>query len=286
MIYRNKIFTFISIAFLFFGFSDTSNQYKYFSTSVVQETKTKMLVPDSLRKVKNEAFKHGEKLKYRMHYGFINAGEAVIQVMNESKVIAGRRMYHVVGLGYTNSTFDLFFKVRDRYESYIDEEALVPWVFIRRANEGGYIINQDYIFSHYQNTVMDANGKKYDVPDGIQDMISAFYYARTLDFSNAKEGQIYEFPCFVDNEVWPLKIKYVGKETIKSDVGKVRCIKFRPVVQAGRIFKKEEDLTAYISDDKNRIPIRAEAKILVGSIKMDLTEYSGLTHPLALEDKK
>lgn len=220
-----------------------------------------------------------------MHYGFINAGEAVIQVMDEKKIIGSRSMYHVVGLGYTNSTFDLFFKVRDRYESYIDEEAIVPWIFIRRANEGGYIINQDYIFSHYRNTV-DANGKKFDVPDGVQDMLSAFYYARTLDFSNAKEGQIYEFPCFVDNEVWPLKIKYVGKETIKSDVGKVRCIKFRPVVQTGRIFKKEEDLTAYISDDKNRIPIRAEAKILVGSIKMDLTEYSGLVHPLALEEKK
>jgi hypothetical protein len=116
-------------------------------------------------------------------------------------------------------------------------------------------------------------------------MLSAFYYARTLDYSNVKEGEIIEFPCFVDNEVWPLKMRYVGKETIKSDMGKVRCMKFRPVVQTGRIFKKEEDLTAYISDDKNKIPIRAEAKILVGYIKMDLTEYSGLAHPLAIVEK-
>jgi len=224
-------------------------------------------------------------LKYRMHYGFINAGEAVLQVIDENKKIGERNTLHVVGLGYSNSTFDLFFYVRDRYESYIDEEAFVPWLFIRRVNEGGYTTNQNYIFSHYRNTV-DADGKNFDVPDGVQDMLSAFYYARTMDFTGVKEGDIFEFPCFVDGEVWPLKMKYVGKETIKSDIGKIRCIKFRPVVQKGRIFKKEEDMTAWISDDKNRIPVRAEAKIAVGSVKMDLTEYSGLANELSLVEKK
>ncbi len=117
-------------------------------------------------------------------------------------------------------------------------------------------------------------------------MISAFYFARTLDFSTAKEGEVFEFPCFVDDEVWPLKIRYMGKETIKTDIGKIRCIKFRPVVQKGRVFKKEEDMNAWISDDKNRIPVRAEAKVLVGSIKMDITAFAGLVNPLALVEKK
>jgi len=240
---------------------------------------------DSLRIIKNETFKRGEILKYRMHYGFINAGEIMMQVLEENKKIGERNTLHVVGLGYTNSSFDWFFKVRDRYESYIDEEAMVPWLFIRRVREGGYSISQNQIYNHYKNTV-DSDGKIFDVPVNVQDMMSSFYYARTLDFSNAKEGDIFEFPCFVDDEVWPLKIKYMGKETIKSDIGKIRCIKFHPVAQQGRVFKKEEDMNAWISDDKNRIPIRAEAKILVGSVKMDLTEYSGLANPLALVEKK
>ncbi|MBI3501154.1 MAG: DUF3108 domain-containing protein [Bacteroidetes bacterium] len=244
-----------------------------------QQTKNSVL-----RSCKNEAFKRGEKLTYRMHYGFINAGEAVIQVLDDNKQIGGRNTFHMLGLGYTNSSFDWFFYVRDRYESYIDEDAMVPWLFIRRVNEGGYKIEQNHIYNHYKNSV-DSNGKKFDVPDGVQDMLSAFFYARTIDFSNAKEGDIFEFPCFVDDQVWPLKMKYAGKEVIKSDIGKIRCIKFRPVVQTGRIFKKEEDMTAYISDDKNRIPIRAEAKILVGFIKMDLTEYSGIANPLSLCEK-
>lgn len=236
---------------------------------------------DTLRTINNEAFKRGEKIKYRLHYGFINAGEATLQVMEENKEIGGRSTYHIIGLGYSNSSFDWFYKVRDRYESYIDEKAILPWLFIRRVNEGGYIINQNQIYNHYKNTV-DSDGKVMDVQEGVQDMISAFYYARTIDFSNAKEGEIFEFPCFVDNEVWPLQMRFVGREVIKSDVGRIRCMKFRPVVQKGRVFKKEEDLTAWISDDKNKVPIRAEAKVLVGSIKMDITECSGLANPLAL----
>jgi len=238
-----------------------------------------------LRMQKNEAFKRGEKLTYRMHYGFINAGEMVMEVTEENKLIGGRSTFHVVGTGQTNSSFDLFFKVRDRYETYIDEKAIVPWLFIRRVQEGGYKLNQNQIFNHYKKTV-DSDGKIFEVPENVQEMISAFYFARTLDFSTAKEGEVFEFPCFVDDEVWPLKIRYMGKETIKTDIGKIRCIKFRPVVQKGRVFKKEEDMNAWISDDKNRIPVRAEAKVLVGSIKMDITAFAGLVNPLALVEKK
>ncbi len=241
-------------------------------------------ISDSLRTIKNESFKRGEKLTYRMHYGFINAGEATLEITNDVQPLGKRNTFHVLGLGSTNGTFDLFFKIRDRYESYIDEDAMVPWLFIRRVNEGGYKISQNQIFNHYRKT-MEMDGKKFSVPEGIQDMISSFYFARTLDFSNAKQGDIFQFPCFVDDTVWTLKIKFMGKETINSDIGKIRCLKFRPVVQKGRVFKKEEDLNAWISDDKNKVPVRAEAKILVGSIKMDLTEYSGLTNPLSLEGK-
>lgn len=283
---KNSVFNYIFlllIPILFLGSAGiqkiSSNKEFLSLDSALQGKKS------TLRSQKNEAFKRGEKLTYRMHYGFINAGEVTMSVIDENKQVAGRNTLHVVGIGNTNGSFDWFFKVRDRYESYIDEDAIVPWLFIRRVSEGGYKIEQNQIFNHYKNT-MDMDGKKFDVPDGVQDMTSSFYYARTIDFSNAKEGDVFEFPCFVDDQVWPLRIKYMGKETINSDIGKIRCIRFHPVVQKGRIFKKEEDMNAWISDDKNRIPIRAEAKVLVGSIKMDLTEYSGLANPLALEEKK
>ena len=227
----------------------------------------------------NEAFKEGEVLSYRLHYGFIDAGVAIIQVMPHVQDFGGHQVYHIVGDGYSKGTFNWFFKVKDRYETYIDKNALVPWYFMRRCNEGGYIITQDYLFNHYTKKVDIGGGQTFDTQSGIQDMLSSFYYARNIDFTDAKEGQIYEIPSFVDKQTWILKIKYVGKETIDTDVGKFRCIKFRPIIQTGRIFKKEEDLNVWITDDKNHIPIRAQAKILVGSIKMDLTSFKNLANP-------
>lgn len=227
----------------------------------------------------NEAFKAGEILSYRLHYGAMDAGVAVLEVKPEVMDVAGRKVYHIVGNGYSKGTFDWFFKVRDRYETFIDKDALLPWMFVRRVNEGGYIINQDYMFNHYTNKVDVGGGEKIDVPAGTQDMISAFYSARNLDYTDAKEGDVFTINSIVDKEIWPLKIRYVGKETIETEVGTYKCIKFRPIVQKGRIFKREEDLNVWITDDKNHIPLRAQAKIMFGSVKLDITSMKNLANP-------
>jgi hypothetical protein len=226
----------------------------------------------------NKAFKHGEVLTYRMHYGMINAGVAILEVKPDIIDVNGRKVYHVVGTGYTTGATDIFFKVRDRYESYMDKDALLPWMFVRRVDEGGYKFSQDYIFNHYTGKVDIGNNQKFDVPLGVQDMVSAFYAARNMDLSNAKEGDIYSLPCFVDKELWSMKIRYVGKDVIETDIGKFRALKFRPIVQRGRVFKKEEDLNVWISDDMNHIPLRVKANVLVGSIKMDITSVKNLAN--------
>ncbi len=236
----------------------------------------------SLRKLKNESFKRGELLKYRLHYGVIDAGVAEIEVANETKMLNDRPTLHIIGRGYSKGAFDFFFKVRDRYESFLDEDALAPVVFLRRVDEGGYKIKQDQVYDHEKQKVM-SDGKMFDIPEYTQDMLSAFYYARTLDMSQAKAGDIFAVKSFIDNEIWELKIKFVGKETITTSLGKIKCLRFRPIVQKGRVFKKEEDLNVWISDDKNHIPVRAQADVLIGSVKMDLLSYSNLANPLAKE---
>ena len=256
------------------------------NTSHDQELNKATLITnlESLPVKTNTAFKEGEKLTYRLHYGAVNAGIAVHEDKPDLIDVNGRKVYHIVSSGYTTGGADLFFKVRDRYETYMDKDALVPWLFVRRVDEGGYKFSQDYMFNHYAKKVDVGNNQKFDIPVGIQDMVSAFYYARNLDLSNAKPGDIFSMDCFLDKEIWPLKIRFVGREVIKTDIGKVRALRFRPIVQKGRVFKKEEDLNVWISDDANHIPLRAKAEVLIGSVKMDITGTNNLANPLAKAD--
>ena len=231
--------------------------------------------------INNEAFKRGELLTFRMHYGIIEAGVATLGITEEEKEIAGRKTYHVIGLGQSKGAFDLFFKVRDRYETYIDDKSIVPWIFLRHVNEGGYKIDQSYVFNHYSEKVNVGEGEMFKIEPNMQDMLSAFYAARNLDLGAAKPGEVYAINCFMDKEVWPLKIKFIGRETITTGLGTFKCLKYRPIMQQGRIFKSEEDLNIWITDDKNHIPILGQADVLVGSIKAELKAYKGLAHPVA-----
>jgi len=228
------------------------------------------------------AFQPGEKLTYLLHYGILNAGLAELKVTKSNKQFEGRKVaYNMVGKGWTTGATDWFFKVNDHYETYMDGEELESLQFIRRVNEGGFIINQDYYFDTDSNKVMTQDNLKYDVPSGVQDMLSTFYYARNIDFSKAKVNDIFIIPAFVDNKVEYIRIIYKGKESIKTKSGKYKCIKFNPLVLEGRIFKDDEDVSVWITDDDNKIPILIQSKVIVGSIKAELIKYEGLAHPIA-----
>ena len=235
----------------------------------------------TMRNIDNKAFKRGEKLNYRIHYGIIDAGTASISVEDENKVVDGRNTYHIIGTGNSTGAFNFFFKVRDKYESFIDEKAICPVIFSRHVDEGGFKFTQDQVYDQEYHKV-NSNGKEYTIPAYVQDMLSAFYYARTFDYTKEKPGKIDSVMTFVDNEVWPLRIKFIKRDTLDCDVGKVRCMVFEPMVQKGRIFKHDDDLQVWISDDAAHVPIRAQANILVGSIKLDLESYSGLVGDLAI----
>lgn len=233
------------------------------------------------RSLDHQAFTVGEKLTYVVRYGWLNAGIATLELNPAPRDILGRKVWHALGKGRSTGAFNAFFKVDDRYETFFDQEGVFPYVFIRRVDEGGYKINQDYVFDPSRQLVTTQEQKTFETPPHVQDMLSAFYFARTLDFGKAKPGDEYVIPCFMDNEQWDLRMRYMGKETIKIRNGKYRCLKFQPVVQEGRVFKNNEDLNVWISDDGNFIPILVQAKVLVGSIKMELTGQEGLVHPIA-----
>lgn len=236
-----------------------------------------------LRSLPHTAFKAGEKLTYVLHYGFVNAGEATIELRETDVKMLDRPMLQAVGKGRSLGAFNTFYKVDDHYETYFDRDGVFPWIFMRRVSEGGYEFSQDYAYLQNLHQVNTQKKQTHAVPAHVQDMLSAFYYARTIDYSKAKPGDEFSIDCFLDDELWPLKMRFVGRETIKLRNGKYRCLKFQPVVQQGRIFKTNDDLNVWVTDDANHIPVLAQAKVLVGSIKMELSSYEGLVHPVAKE---
>jgi|MDTF01.1.fsa_nt_gb hypothetical protein len=251
-----------------------------FTPDFTAEQKDKDLT--TLRSVDYISFKKGEFLEYNASYGYLNAAKATIEILPESKIINSRPTMHVVGKAKSLGTFNWFFKVEDRYETYIDEEAILPWKFIRHVREGNYKLDRSITFDHFNNkaTVVQKETETYNISANTQDMLSAFYYIRTLDLEKAEIGKSFTINTFFDKEMYPMKIKYLGKEKIETDLGEFKCLKFRPIVEEGRVFKEEEDMTIWISDDANKVPIRLETDLVIGSIKLDLVDYKNLSVPL------
>lgn len=230
---------------------------------------------------RNIAFSPGEQITMRIFYNaagmYVSAGEAVFTTATER--YNGKSTYHCVGEGKTFSFFDNFFKVRDRYESYIDTATMLPLKFIRNVNEGGYKIYNNVTFNHEARTAVSTNGV-FITPGCVQDVVSAMYYFRNIDFDKYKIGDKIPFDMFLDDEVYNLYIKYEGKAVVKTRYGKFNAIKLKPLLIKGNAFKGGENMTVWVSDDQNRIILRAESPISVGSIKVDMYGYKNLRYPL------
>ncbi|WP_235785960.1 DUF3108 domain-containing protein [Sediminibacterium sp. C3] len=232
--------------------------------------------------IRNYAFQSGEQISFTVFYNviglYVNAGTATFSVNAEK--LNNEPVYHLVGEGTSNSRYDWIFKVRDKYESYIDTNNLQPIKFIRNVNEGGYKINENVSFNRQANTATSEKGT-VKVPNCIQDVLSAIYYARNINFEKYKPEDKIPFTMFLDNEIFNLYIKYMGRETIKTRYGTFRAIKFKPLLVKGTLFEGGEKMTVWVSDDANHVPLRIESPIVVGSVKVDMMGYKNLRYPFS-----
>jgi len=231
--------------------------------------------------IQNTAFKAGEQVTYTVYYAvagiYVNAGTAVFT--NTLETLNGKPVYHIVGEGNTNSSYDWIYKVRDKYETYIDTATLQTLKFVRNVNEGGYKKYQNVTFNKTANTAVTNDGV-FKVPACVQDVVSSIFYARNIDFSKLRTNDRVEFSMFLDNEVFNMYIRYLGKEVIKTKYGKFNAIKFKPLLLKGTIFEGGEQMTVWVTDDANRIPVRIESPIVVGKVKIDMMQHKNLRHPL------
>lgn len=243
--------------------------------------------------IENTTFDFGERVDYTIYYHlagiWVGAGEVYFKV--DSIDIGNKPYYHFNSYGTTFKKYDWIHKVRDHYQTYNNPQNFKPLRFKREVNEGSTHIREDYLFNHKKKEVYTLRQMEEEEPfvkdtipfEGCSyDVLSMIYYARNIDFSDKKVDDKIPIRIFIDNESHDSYIRYLGKKELKiKDVGVFNCIVFSPLLIEGTIFNAGEDMTVWVSDDENKIPLLIETPILVGSIKARVNKMQGLRHPLS-----
>lgn len=261
--------------------------YKGLVIMMLMGTGAAQAQPNEFCGIKNRSFRSGEKVVFKVFYnmGMIWAGAGTATFTTQLTTYNNKPVYYVKGVGQTFSSYEWFYKVYDVYESYIDTANLMPIKFLRDVNEGGFKFKNNVTFNHSRNQAISTNGV-FNIPDCVQDVLSTVYYARNIDYSKYKPGDKIPFNMFLDDQVYSLYIRYVGKEIIKTKYGTFRAIKIAPLLIEGTMFKGGEKMMVWVTDDENHIPVRIDSPIAIGSIKVDLMEYQNLRHPMSALLKK
>lgn len=231
--------------------------------------------PGDYRSVSNAAFAMGEKLSFDISYGFITAGQATMSIP-DYKYLSGRQTFETRIDATSNPSFDWIFKVRDRYSTFMDVNGIFPWRFEQHQREGNYSHDYSASFDPFERTAETNEGKKFTIPPYVHDIVSAFYYVRTLDLTHMHRGTKIQLQNFYDDKTNPLDVMIMGHQRVTTDLGTFNCVVIQPMVVEGGLFKSEGSITIWLTDDANHIPIKMSSKIIIGSIDVVLTKYEGL----------
>jgi hypothetical protein len=247
---------------------------------------------DVFPRVRNESFTKGEVLQYRMSYGIFNVGKGSTIMQQNYHKISGRDCFKVDVYGKTTGLVDWVADVNDQWGAYIDTTSLVPLISYRKIREGRYKKDEIITFDHHtrkieakvlnQKTGQFKDPEYFDAPPQVRDLIAGFMFMRTQNFSNIQVKDTIVVEGFFEDTLYKLKILYMGKETIKTKAGKFRAIVLKPIMPNNKMFNGENSVTAWFSDDKNRIPLKISANMFIGSAGVELTSYQGIRNPLNL----
>lgn len=233
------------------------------------------------RSVKNEAFGFSERLNYDIKYKFIKAGEASFIVgskpvmMNNGK----NKCYDIRFEVNSLKSLEFLYKVQDMYKTLLDVDGIYPWFFQQRIREGNYKKDYKATFDVPNQKALTSDGN-FDIPLHVHDIVSAFYYIRTMDLGSMKRGEVIKLKNFFDKKTHDLGVKILGKQTIETEAGIFNCVVIEPMIKDGGLFKSDGKILLWMSDDARKIPVKVSTRIPIGAIDAELTSFSGLRGPL------
>lgn len=235
-----------------------------------------------------------EALLYRLHYGFITAGEARIEVDPTLYMINNKVCYKTAVIGSTTGTFDVAMHIRDQWISYIDTATKIPQRSMRDIVENNYRLKELVMFDYKNNkaNVIRESGKElsrstaqYTIASNMQDIVSGAYYLRTLDYSKMAVGTTINMKAFFEDKLYDFTVRYAGKDRVHTKHGYINAIKIQPVMPDNEMFDGGNSIRMWLSDDANKIPVKIEADMFVGKVEVELKSFSGLKHTIVFTKK-
>ncbi|MDX1942245.1 MAG: DUF3108 domain-containing protein [Saprospiraceae bacterium] len=283
LLFRGGLFTAFLLVLMAFDYPVKTSM-----RTSIRASEATLSAPAQICSITNSAFRPGEEITYKMYYNWnfvwIAAGEVTFRVKDQGD------QYLLSASGRTYKSYEWFYKVRDRYDTYVDKETLLPTVSIRDVQEGKYRLYDKITFDRQRNKAVSMRGKskdvavptEYDIDACMHDILSVVYSSRNVDFNNMQKGAHVPVKLFVDKEAWAISVKYLGRDDNKKikGQGRFKAIQFSPKVGGNFYFKNDTDMKVWISDDNNRIPLMIESPLTVGSVKAVLKDYKGLKYDL------
>ncbi len=225
----------------------------------------------------------GEEMEFKIHYGFVTAANATMKIEPKYEKIHGKKCYHIEIEGRTVGMFDLFMRVRDKFGSYIDKDLLVPRKSYRIIEENKYRKHEiiDFDVENSKATVRNYDDEKevwkkpekFETYHNAQDIVSGYYYLRTLDFDKYAKGDTIDMKIFFDDENAAFKMLYLGRESVRTKLGKYNSIVLSPIMPENKLFDGKDAIKVWLSDDNDKIPLKVKAKMFIGAIEIDIKKY-------------
>jgi hypothetical protein len=251
--------------------------------------------------IEQDNFHLGETLVYQVHYGWLNAGLATMKIDSQLHTVNSQPCYRIDLEGEAKGMLYLFFKMKNKFRSYLSSSTLTPQGFYRYIQEGKYRKIERVTFDHTNKLAIVeslAEGSEqsldtvtFPICEHIQDIVSNWYVLRTQDFSQTEVGQIFSNPIFFDDILHPnFQTKFLGRKRIKTKFGVINTVVVAPLIpfitQGPSIFAGENSVEIFLSDDKNKIPLKIKIQLVAGAVEMDLLDYQGLKHDLVFQTAK
>ena len=238
---------------------------------------------DAVRSIPQTSFGRGEVIKYTVHYGLINGGEATVETAGSLERVNDRPCYKATVSGRTTGSFDFFLRIRDQWRAYIDTTSILPLRSQRDIAEKNYRKKETVDFDHLHD-VADVQDHDKDNPkrntvkvaNNTLELVSGFYYLRTLNFDRMQRGRRRADARLLRRRQLHAGSVFKGREMVETKAGDVRAFKLVPKMPNNKLFRGENAISVYFSDDRNKIPVLFQAEMFVGTVKVDMVRYQGL----------